>query len=120
VLSTPSTTGFQALIVPSSVAKMNRAASDLPFSVTMKSVLFGLMFPTTPVGVPRVPAGLLAEAGIVTNRGCWPPAPLYSVENPEPLSLSQNGLVGSAVRPQELIKCCGSVEGATLVVRSLC
>ena len=52
-----------------------------------------------------VPAGLLADAGIVTNRGICRPAPVYSVENPEPLSLSQNGLMGRAVRPQELIKC---------------
>jgi hypothetical protein len=28
--------GFQALIVPSSVAKMNRARPELPFSVTVK------------------------------------------------------------------------------------
>jgi hypothetical protein len=98
--------GFQALIVPSSVAKMNRAGSDLPFSVTGKSVALGLMFPTTPVGVPAIPAGPFFEGGIVTNRGICTPAPVYSVENPEPLSLSQNGLVGSAVRPQELIKCC--------------
>jgi len=62
--------------------------------------------------VPWVPAGLFADAGIITNRGTCTPPPVYRVENPEPLSLSQNGLVGSAVRPQELIKC-GSIEGAT-------
>src|SRR6266403_3025866 len=39
------------------------------------------------------------------------PAPVYSVVKPEPLSLSQNGLVGNAVKPHELIKCCWSVEG---------
>jgi hypothetical protein len=39
-----------------------------------------------------VPAGLLADAGILTNRGICTPPPVYSVENPEPLSLSQNGL----------------------------
>jgi len=41
----------------------------LPFSVTVKSVAFGLMFPTVPVGVPRVPAGLPGAGGIVTKSG---------------------------------------------------
>src|SRR5215510_5879256 len=77
---------------------MKKARPDLPFSVTVKSVAVGLMFPTMPVGVPGVLGELLADAGIVTNRGICTPAPVYSVENPEPLSLSQNGLASSAVR----------------------
>jgi hypothetical protein len=70
VASTPSTPGFQALIVPSSVAKIKTAAPDLLFSgfVKVKSVAFRLMLPTTPVGVPALPAALVRAAGIVTNR----------------------------------------------------
>jgi len=69
----PSTTGFQALIVPSSVAKIKKAGPELPFSVILKSV--GLMFPTMPAGVPRVPAGLPGAGGIdncVRSRGFTP------------------------------------------------
>ena len=63
----------QALIVPSSVAKIKEAGPELPFSVILKSV--GLMFPTMPVGVPRVPAGLPGAGGIdncVRSRGFTP------------------------------------------------
>jgi hypothetical protein len=62
--------GFHALIVPSRVAKIKIAAPDLSFSgfVKVKSFGFVLMLPTTPVGVPRVPAGLEGAGGIVTNR----------------------------------------------------
>src|SRR2546425_13099601 len=67
--SMPSTPGFQPLIVPSNVAKMKRDRPDLPFSVTVKSVAFGLMFPTVPAGVPRVPGGLLGAGAIVTRSG---------------------------------------------------
>src|SRR5579859_3076683 len=110
-VTTPFTPGFHALIVPSSEAKMNSDLADFPFSFTTKSVTFGLTFPTVPVGVPRLPDGALGAGGIVTNRRtCWP-APEYSVVKPEPLSLSQNGLVGRAVSPHELIKCCSSTEG---------
>jgi hypothetical protein len=82
----PSTTGFQALIVPSSVAKIKKAGPELPFSAIVKSV--GLMFPTMPVGVPRVPAGLPGAGGIDTNSAICAPVPVYSVENPVPLSLT--------------------------------
>ena len=51
----PSTPGFQPLIVPSNVAKMKRDRPDLPFSVTVKSVAFGLMFPTVPARCAKGP-----------------------------------------------------------------
>ena len=70
----PSTFGFQAMIVPSSVAKMKLAGPDVPFPVIMKSV--GLMFPTMPVGVPRVPARLPAAGGIDTTRFICRPVPV--------------------------------------------
>jgi hypothetical protein len=70
----PSTLGFQAMIVPSSVAKMKLAGPDVLFPVITKSV--GLIFPTMPVGVPRVPAGLPAAGGIDTNRFICRPVPV--------------------------------------------
>src|SRR5579859_4565620 len=108
----PSKAGLHALIVPSSVAKIKNDFADLPFSVTTKSVAFGLMFPTVPVGVPKLPDPLFGDGGMLTNSGICCPAPVYSVENPEPLSLNQNGVAASAVNPHELIKCCWSVDGA--------
>jgi hypothetical protein len=59
--------GFQPLIVPSSVAKIKIDRPDLPSSVTVKSLAVGLIFPTIPVGVPRVPAGLDGAGGTVTK-----------------------------------------------------
>jgi hypothetical protein len=70
----PSTTGFQALIVPSNVAKMKAAAPELPFAVIIKSV--AMPFPTIPVGVPSVPAGLLGAGGTATNSGICAPVPV--------------------------------------------
>src|SRR5438128_2160606 len=91
-----STVGFQADIVPSSVAKMKKAELDTPFSETTKSsesvLLKGLK--TTPVGAAVVPAGLPAGGGIVTTNGIALPSPLYSVETPAPLSDTHQGLVG--------------------------
>src|SRR4029077_4972822 len=52
------TAGFQPLIVPSNVAKIKIDRPDLPSSVIIKSFALVLMFPTIPVGVPSVPAGL--------------------------------------------------------------
>jgi hypothetical protein len=46
---------------------MNGARPDLPSSVTVKSLAPGLMFPTMPVGVPSVPAGLDNAGGTVTK-----------------------------------------------------
>src|ERR1700688_1026107 len=99
------TVGLQALIVPSRVAKINSAWPETPFPVTVKSLGFGLMFPTTPVGVPRVPAGLEGAGGTATTRGTCAPAAVYSVENPVPLSLTQNGEVASETRPHPLTRC---------------
>src|SRR5258708_36720274 len=99
-----STVGFQALMVPSRAAKIKTAGPELLFSVIAKSVGFGLIFPTTPVGVPRVPAGTEGAAGIDTKSGTCAPAAVYRVENPLPLSLTQYGLVGSETRPQPLTR----------------
>src|SRR5580704_10683785 len=90
-----STVGVQPLIVPSRVAKIKAVLPDVLFAVIVKSVGFGPMFPTTPVGVPMVPAGLEGAAGIVTKSGTCVPAAVYRVENPVPLSLTQYGLVAS-------------------------
>src|SRR5258708_34465172 len=100
-----STVGFQALMVPSRAAKIKTAGPDLLFSVMVKSFGLGLMFPTMPVGVPRVPAGTEGAGGIDTKSGTCAPAAVYRVENPLPLSLTQYGLVGSETRPQPLTRC---------------
>src|ERR1700739_668239 len=99
------TAGLQALIVPSNVSKINTAGPDLPFAETVKSVGFGLMFPTTPVGMPRLPAGVEGAGGTVTTSGTCAPAAVYSVEKPVPLSLTQYGEVGSETRPHPLTRC---------------
>src|SRR5260370_28203303 len=100
-----STAGVQALMVPSSEAKIKEARPDLPLPVNVKSLAFGLMFPTTPVGVPRVPVGAEGAAGMDTKSGTCAPAAVYRVENPLPLSLTQYGLVASETRPQPLTRC---------------
>ena len=61
------TAGFQPLIVPSNVAKIKIDRPDLPSSVIVKSFALVLMFPTIPVGVPSVPAGLDGAGGTVTK-----------------------------------------------------
>src|SRR6266404_2002750 len=104
----PPIAGFQPLIVPSNVAKIKTDGADTPFSVIVKSVGWVLIFPTIPVDVPRVPAGWPGAGGTVTNSGICVPVPVYRVENPVPLSLVHQGLVGSATRPQALTRC-GSV-----------
>src|SRR6266481_4408136 len=100
-----SAVGFQALMVPSRAAKIKSARPDPLLVVMVKSFGFGLMFPTMPVGVPRVPAGTEGAAGIDTKSGTCAPAAVYRVENPLPLSLTQYGLVGSETRPQPLTRC---------------
>src|SRR5579871_6303463 len=66
---------FQPLMVPSSVAKMNVAAPDLPFCVTVKPVV---ELATMPVGLP-VP---LLAGGTVTTVGTIAPVESYTVETP--------------------------------------
>jgi hypothetical protein len=83
------TLGFQPLIVPSSVAKMNAAGPDMPFSDTTKSVV---ELYTCPVGVPF----FVPEAeGIVTTKDCLLPMASYKVDSPVPWSLTQNGPPGA-------------------------
>src|SRR5258706_9661343 len=86
-----STCGFHPTILPSSVAKMNE--DGLPGAALKNEVPLKM----TPVAVPpALPPG----AGMVTFRAIGPPLPLYSVERPDALSATQNGLVGEATMPQ--------------------
>src|SRR5262245_15650906 len=66
---------------------------------------------TIPVGVEVVPAGLPAGGGIFTSSPSLAPVPSYSVEKPVPLSLTHQGLVALAARPQGLTSF-GSITGA--------
>src|SRR5512133_1354473 len=94
----PLAAGFHPEMVPSSVAKMNRAA---PFG-TPVAAFFGTTNPvvplaTCPVGVA---ASLLPGGGaMVTTNPCFMPAALYSVVLPVPLSLTQIGLVAVCDMP---------------------
>src|SRR5437867_2518373 len=85
-------------MVPSSVAKMNRAG--LPFGRTKSA----LPLKTVPVGVASVPEGAFFGGGIVTVPvpliGTIAPAPVYSVEKPVPLSETHHGLVLLRLSPQ--------------------
>jgi hypothetical protein len=56
-------------MVPSNVSKIKIDRADVLFSVIVKSAAMVLMFPTIPVGVPRVPAGLAGAGGTVTKSG---------------------------------------------------
>src|SRR5579862_4152371 len=86
------TAGFQPLMVPSSVAKIKIADEPL----ILKS---DVPLKTMPVGVPgpSPPA-----VGMETLRGTLLPSPLYSVDQPEPLSLIHHGEVGLLTKPQAL------------------
>src|SRR5215472_3122366 len=85
-----STVGFQPLIVPSSVAKMNKAEADLPPLETMKPPKG---FAAMPVGQPGG-KGSLDASGMVTTSGWILPSPVYMVANPVNSSATQKGLVG--------------------------
>src|SRR5215469_16578366 len=107
--SVPPTKGFQATIAPSRVAKIKIARPDLLFAglVNTKSLVPPVL-PTTPVGVPGAPS----RPGTSTISESCSPLPVYRVENPVPLSLSQTGLVPSCTRPQAFTSF-GFVFGAT-------
>jgi hypothetical protein len=110
----PPTAGFHPLIVPSSVAKMKIDDADACFPVTgftpetVNALLpAGSSVATIPVGVPGPPA---TDGTLTTSaNGVAVTVPLalliaYKVENPVPLSLTQNGLVDVDTRPQPLIR----------------
>src|SRR6266516_8160220 len=89
------TVGFQPRIVPSSVANKKRLGAEAAPLLTRKSAV---ALKTVPVGVPAVPSG----AGIVTVRGTFWSAVLYSVDVPVPLLATQIGLVPLEDRPHGL------------------
>src|SRR5690349_17866257 len=103
-------------MVPSCVANKNIATPDLtPFETENEAVgLPMVILKTVPVGVPV--AAPLGAGGITTRSPCFLPAPLYKVDSPVPLSLTQNGLpLSERVNPQPLIKS----ESEALVTRSV-
>src|ERR1700754_974787 len=73
-----STLGFQAAIVPSSVAKMNAAAKVDPGSRNPLVVLAMIA-----VGADIEPVGELAGGGIVTTKEAIVPSPENRLELPE-------------------------------------
>src|SRR6476659_8715676 len=89
-----STLGAQPAITPSSVAKMNLLAPEIPAAVTMKPLE---PLNTMPVGLPPLPA---EGVGICTTSACGLPAPSYSVEVPVPLFATQTNPNGLNARPQ--------------------
>src|SRR3954447_18354576 len=87
------TAGFHPLITPVCEAKMNRAGPlDAPECTTKSAVLFE----TIPVGAP--PPGIVTTSDALTI-GPPPTSPEYSVETPETLSATQNGLVARDAMP---------------------
>src|SRR4029077_6514723 len=106
-------------MVPSNVSNRKRAVPDLtPLVTENEGVTFPtVMLKTTPVGEPLtvVPGA----GGIVTTSPCFWPAPLYRVDLPVTLSLTQNGLPPERVRPHPFTKS-GSVASVTRSVRVYC
>ena len=91
--------GFQAAIVPSSVAKMKAAGL---LGARRKSVALPLEI--KPVGVPVGKVGSLGlDLGMVTTSACLAPAPLYSVANPVASSETHHVLPELRARPQALM-----------------
>ena len=96
----PLTFGFHPEIVPSSVAKMNKAGAELPFWLTTNP-LVGLL--TWPSGAERVnPGGGVAGAAIETVSATGAPAAVYKVASPTLLSEIQNGLAAPKEMPHGL------------------
>jgi hypothetical protein len=90
VFAVASRLSFHAAIVPSSVAKMNKA-DVLPGIGNWPVAL-----PTIPVGLPVLPA---VAPGIVTNGSAFIifPLPSISSETPVPSSLIQKGVLAAAM-----------------------
>src|SRR5690349_17784473 len=90
-----STIEFQPEMVPSSVAKRNRAGS---FGCSSKK---GVLLNIVPVGVPVSPsfaAGMVTIRGLATGFGA--PVPSYSVALPLPLSEIHQGVLVPRDKPQ--------------------
>src|SRR5262249_40919035 len=82
------TVGFQPLIVPDSLAKMNRAGPELPFAATTKP---GPPLKTAPVGSPFA---------IWTTSPSFVPSAVYSVDLSVPLSATHHGPLPGSAMPQ--------------------
>src|SRR5438874_5895252 len=98
-------------MVPSSVAKMKIAGTDLPLAETTK---LGVPLKTSPVGADCESA---VGPGMVTTRGAaglgaGVPSPRYSVDVPVPLLAIQTGLVSEKAIPHAFTRW-GSVRSAT-------
>src|SRR5580692_10942019 len=81
--------GAQPAMAPSKVAKMK--SDEFPPTANPPDPLN-----TSPVGWP---GPLPLADGIVTCNPCLTPAPVYSVDHPDPLSLIQNGDPGERAIP---------------------
>src|SRR5229473_1015911 len=91
-------TALNPEMMPSSLAKMKRAALVPALLVTTKLLLLPLN--TTPVGVPCWPPA----PGTVKTNGMAPVPTLYSVVRPDPLSAIHHGDVGLEASPQALTR----------------
>src|SRR4029079_14409253 len=100
-----STVGFQPLMVPSSVAKMNNAGPERSCALTTKS---GEPLNTIPV---REPGPSPVAEGIATTSCCGTPWALQRVESPVTWSLTQKGEAAADVSPQAFTRW-GSLLGA--------
>src|SRR5882762_6118047 len=89
---------LNAEIVPSSLAKMNRAALGEPTPLFTTKPVPPLK--TSPVGLPCAPPA----PGTVKIAGIAPLATLYNVDLPVPLSAIHQGVVGPETRPQALTR----------------
>src|SRR6266496_2510764 len=102
-----STVEFHPEMEPSSLTKMNRAGSEVPFFVTWKNCV---SLKTCPVGFP-VPR-FRALVGIVTISEAAVPSWWYRVETPVPLSLTQIVPLGETDTPHGLTRfgstCCAT------------
>src|SRR5438046_363545 len=98
-----SAAGFHPVIVPSSVANMNRAGPEPPLDETVKSEV---PLNTAPVGVPEplppVGGGIMIAGEHPREIGF--PLLLYSVVTPALLSEIQKGPVGGNTMPQGLMR----------------
>src|SRR5262245_35967184 len=89
---------LKAEIVPSSLAKINRAGAGEPTPLLTTKPVPPLK--TSPVGLPCAPPA----PGTVKSATITPVATLYNVDLPVPLSEVHQGVVGPASRPQALTR----------------
>src|ERR1041384_2538510 len=89
---------LKAESVPSSLAKINRAAAGEPTPLFTTKPVPPLK--TTPVGLPCAPPA----PGTVKSATIVPVATLYKVVVPVPLLAIHQGVVGPETRPQALTR----------------